>query len=134
MSKYGIRVAQPTKSTTSNLSTDLVFTTEFLSLPVIKEGLLEINQTEGITSKTLKHGLDFVPIVIAFSESSEYVGKWFNAPYIGANSLTANTTVVSGLRIDKENVKFSFGFGNGVGGEILSIKYFICDLPLTLSM
>lgn len=136
MSKYGLKVSKQGKNVVTDPITDQVFSSTLETLPIYKEFFLEYSIAAGIDvkTKTIKHGLSFVPYCLLYYKTEDFPGKWTWYPYEG-NLMVFNgdNLTIIAWRVDKENVVLRIT-NDAAGAKILTIRLIVFAFPIALSI
>lgn len=133
MTDRGLKVAQPGKNAQLGLDTDMVFSSLFSTLPIFKIIKLDYSLAAfDFQTKTIKHGLPFVPYCLLYYKSSYlYSDRWQWFP-VGGSELSPSGNTMVNPKIDKENIVFGISSGSA-GTSTISIAIIVFAFPIALS-
>lgn len=135
MAKYGLKIAQKNKDTETGLPQELVFSTDFSTLPIYKIFSQDYSLTGGdLQTKRIKHELKFVPFGIMYFKVQGSPNKWKFFP-VGTNDLVSLIDDIQPLtfRMDKENIIITLTNNSG-STRTITVKVIIFAFPVALSI
>jgi hypothetical protein len=134
MDSYGLKISPQKKSVLGLKNADLVFSSFYETLPVVKEGIVTASGNMGSTaSLTIAHGQKFVPAVSIFYRSSIVPDKWLIYPGTGISDFTGDDTFIYVLNVDTTNISitFDFGYNGGTNPVTVDFHYFVFGIPIS---
>ena len=132
---HGLKISRDGKDISSTEPRDFVFNSKFGSVKVVSEPTNKTAPTITINNgatgtASITHGLDFVPMVMLFTELKPGSGHWYQGgmpwpdPTDLSGAVTPDATPDSLTYVDDTYIKFAWYNGTG-SQKTVSYYYFI---------